>query len=127
MCATAASKGKNPKGKGKGNWKGKSKIVPKQWCQMSRNEQWWLNKLLELECEPGTDLTDQEKFAWPLFFANLGRLGRKVVGQRITKVTLILREENKIILEVSNSDGVVLVHVRRYEGRHGMEVKLSIE
>ena len=107
-----------------GNTLAELQAIPQSDCY---GKDYAFNKLLELECEPGTDLTDQEKFAWPLFFANLGRLSRKVVGQRITKVTLILREENKIILEVSNSDGVVLVHVRRYEGRHGMEVKLSIE
>ena len=85
------------------------------------------NKLLELKCELGDDLTDRQKFAWPLFFANLGRLFQQVVGQRVAKVRLMQQHEEKITLEVTNSEGVVQLHLQRYEGRHGMEVQISIE
>ena len=85
------------------------------------------NKLLELNCQPGDDLTDQQKFAWPLFFANLGRLFHRVVGHRVAKVRLMQQHEDIITLEVTNSERVLLLHLRRREGRHGMEVTISIE
>ena len=85
------------------------------------------NKLLELKCEPGEDLTDERKIAWPLFFSNLGRLFDQVVGQGVAKVRLMQQHEDKISLEVTNSEGVVLLHLRRNEGRQGMDVKIALE
>ena len=85
------------------------------------------NKLLELKCEHGEDLTDERKFAWPLFFSNLGRLFDQVVGQGVAKVRLMQQHEDKISLEVTNSEGVALLHLRRNEGRQGMDVKIALE
>ena len=85
------------------------------------------NMLRQLTCEPEEDLTDGRKFAWPLLFANLGRLFHRVVAREVLRVRLTEQQRNRVALEVTNSAETLKLVLQQSENKYGTEVKITVE
>ena len=85
-------------------------------------------KLLALQSRRDQDLTDTQKFAWPLFVANLeGALREEVMGGGITSVRLVQVTDEHIVLQFTNTEKDVRLHLYRKMTKKALIVQMILE
>ena len=84
--------------------------------------------MFALQSRRDQDLTDTQKFAWPLFVANLeGALREEVMGGGITSVRLVQVTDEHIVLQFTNTEKDVRLHLYRKMTEKALIVQMILE